>query len=83
MHSDYRGITRDDFRNLSPVFISAIISKYKGTRLGRQELEGRFLNDNPDALWKRADIDNIRVRQIPQLSYVIVGVDPAVTSKEG
>ena len=32
---------------------------------------------------KRADIDNNRVRQIPQLSYVIDGVDPAVTSKEG
>jgi predicted phage terminase large subunit-like protein len=78
-----RGITRDNFRNLSPVFISTIISKYEGTRLGRQELEGCFLNDNPDALWKRADIDNNRVRQIPQLSYVVVGVDPAVTSKEG
>jgi predicted phage terminase large subunit-like protein len=78
-----RGITRDNFRNLSPVFISTIISKYEGTRLGRQELEGCFLNDNPDALWKRADIDNNRVLQIPQLSYVVVGVDPAVTSKEG
>ncbi|WP_292387094.1 hypothetical protein [Methanosarcina sp. UBA5] len=78
-----RGITRDNFRNLSPVFISTIISKYEGTCLGRQELEGFFLNDNPDDLWKRADIDNNRVRQIPQLSYVVVGVDPAVTSKVG
>jgi phage terminase large subunit-like protein len=34
-------------------------------------------------LWKRADIDKNRVRQIPQLSYVVVGVDPAVTSKAG
>jgi phage terminase large subunit-like protein len=79
-----RGNTVDNFSNLSPVFISTIISKYKGTRLGRQELEGQFLDDNPDALWKRADIDNYRVRAIPDLlDYVVVGVDPAATSKEG
>lgn len=78
-----RGRTQDNFSNLSPVFISTIISKYEGTRLGRQELEGDFLDDNPDALWKRSDIDNNRVFQIPQLAYVVVGVDPAATSKAG
>jgi len=78
-----RGRTQDNFKNLSPVFIATIISKYQGTRLGRQELEGQFLDDNPDALWKRADIDNNRARSIPELEYVVVGVDPAVTSKEG
>lgn len=78
-----RGRTQDNFKNLSPVFISTVISKYEGTRLGRQELEGAFLDDNPEALWKRADIDEYRVRSVPDLSYVVVGVDPAVTSKEG
>jgi phage terminase large subunit-like protein len=78
-----RGNTQDNYANLSPVFISTVISKYKGTRLGRQELAGEFLDDNPEALWKRSDIDNNRVWQVPQLSLVVVGVDPAVTSKEG
>ncbi len=78
-----RGRTQDNSPNLSPVFFSTVISKYEGTRLGRQELEGDFLDDNPEALWKRADIDNYRVRQVPQLSLVVVGVDPAVTSKAG
>jgi predicted phage terminase large subunit-like protein len=78
-----RGRTQDNYRNLSPVFISTIISKYEGTRLGRQELEGEFLDDNPEALWKRVDIDQNRVRSIPELSYVVVGVDPAATSKTG
>lgn len=78
-----RGRTEDNFKNLSPVFISTIISKYQGTRLGRQELEGCFLDDNPDALWKRADIENNKVHEIPQLTYVVVGVDPAATSKVG
>ena len=78
-----RGRTEDNFKNLSPVFISTIISKYQGTRLGRQELEGCFLDDNPEAMFKRANIDENRVHKIPQLSYVVVGVDPAVTSKAG
>jgi predicted phage terminase large subunit-like protein len=78
-----RGRTQDNFRNLSPVFISTIISKYEGSRLGRQELEGDFLDDNPEALWKRSDIDDNRVHKIPDLSYVVVGVDPAATSKTG
>lgn len=74
-----RGRTQGNFRNLSPVFISTIISIYEGTRLGGQELEGAFLDDNPEALWKLADIDEYRVRSVPDLSYIVVGVDPAVT----
>jgi len=78
-----RGRTQDNYKNLSPVFISTIISKYEGTRLGKQELSGEFLSDNPEALFKRSDIDNNRVRQIPELSYVVIGVDPAATSNAG
>jgi len=78
-----RGRTEDNFRNLSPVFISTIISQNQGTRWGKQELEGEFLNDNPEALWKRSNIDDNRVHKIPQLTYVVVGVDPSATSKAG
>lgn len=78
-----RGRTQDNFKNLSPVFISTIISKYEGTRKGRQELDGEFLSDNPEALWRRSDIDDNRVFKIPELSYVCIGVDPAATSKAG
>ena len=77
-----RGHTKDNYANLSDIFISTIISKYENTRLGRQELEGEFLSDNPDALWKRSEIEETKVTQIPQLTYVVVGVDPAVTSNE-
>jgi len=78
-----RGNTLDNSSNLNPLFLDRMITKYQGTRLGRQELNGDILDDNPEALWKRADIDNYRVREIPQLVYVVVGVDPAVTSKAG
>lgn len=78
-----RGNTLDNAANLNPFFLERMQSKYHGTRLGRQELEGAILDDNPDSLWKRIDIDKYRVNQIPQLVYVVVGVDPAVTSREG
>ena len=41
-------------------------SKYEGTRLGRQELNGDLLDDNIEALWKRSGIDDNKVRQIPE-----------------
>ena len=78
-----RGSILDNAANLNPLFLERMRSKYQGTRLGRQELNGDILDDNPDALWKRKDIDDNRVTSIPQLVYVVVGVDPAVTSKEG
>lgn len=78
-----RGNTEDNRVNLSPVFINTIIGKYRGTRLGRQELEGAFLDENPDALWKMKTIEENRVDRIPSLEYVVVGVDPAATSSEG
>lgn len=78
-----RGRTEDNFRNLSPVFISTIISQNQGTRWGRQELEGEFLSDNPDALWHIKDIEDNRVTSIPDLVYVVVGVDPAVSNNTG
>lgn len=77
-----RGSTYDNRRNLAGTFLAKIITKYEGTRLGRQELNAEILDDNPGALWKRAQIDDTRVVRAPELSRVVVGVDPAVTSRE-
>ena len=77
-----RGTTYDNQDNLAPAFFASIISTYQGTRLGRQELNAEILDDNPNALWVRARIDETRVKEAPQLRRVVIGVDPAVTSKE-
>ena len=77
-----RGSTYDNKQNLAGAFLAKIITKYEGTRLGRQELNAEILDDNPGALWKRAQIDDTRVARAPQLVRIVVGVDPAVTSKE-
>jgi phage terminase large subunit-like protein len=77
------GSTDDNIANLSSVFLATVVSKYRGTRLGRQELNGDILDDNPDALWQRKDIDDNRVAKMPDLVRVVVGVDPAATSSSG
>ena len=78
-----RGSTYDNAANLAPAFMEQIIAKYAGTRLGRQELDAEILDDNPGALWKRDQIEALRVTTHPDLSRIVVAVDPAITADEG
>jgi predicted phage terminase large subunit-like protein len=74
------GSTYDNLVNLAPAFAEQIIRKYEGTRLGRQELLAELLTDVPGALWTWAMLEN---RQpAPDLTRVVVAIDPAVTSGE-
>jgi predicted phage terminase large subunit-like protein len=75
-----RGRTLDNAANLAPQFLDAIVSQFQGTRLGRQELDGEILDDNPGALWRRSSIDAARVTEAPDLRRIVVGVDPAVSA---
>lgn len=76
-----KGSTFENRGNLAPKFLDAILKKYAGTRLGRQELEAELLDDAPGALWKRqAMIENLRVIKPPTLIRIVVAVDPSVSS---
>jgi phage terminase large subunit-like protein len=78
------GSTFDNAANLAPSALRTFLKKYEGTRLGLQELYARILDDNPNALFKRANIEIHRVgyADIVGMSWnrVVVAVDPAVTS---
>lgn len=78
------GSTYDNIQNLSPNFYKAIVDQLEGTSLGEQEIYGRLLEELPDALWKRSMISNNRVSDInlEELVRIVVGIDPAGTSKE-
>jgi phage terminase large subunit-like protein len=78
-----RTSTFDNEANLAPSFLSAIVSRYQGTRLGRQELYAEVLTDIPGALWQRSWIDETRVDTVPELTRIVVAVDPAVSTTEG
>jgi phage terminase large subunit-like protein len=77
-----RGTTYENRGNLAPSFYSQIVSKYEGTRLGRQELNAELLEDVPGALWNRALLDQLRVRVAPDMKRIVVAIDPATTSGE-
>lgn len=77
-----RGTTYDNRSNLAPGFYKHIITKYEGTRLGRQEINAELLEDNPGALFKIEDIDSARVRHRREYRRIVVALDPAVTSDE-
>ena len=75
--------THDNADNLSPGFIEAMVKRYGGTRLGRQELDGELIAQRDDALWKRADIEAIFDEKPDTLMRIVVAVDPPAGSGEG
>ena len=76
-----RGSTYANRANLASKFFASIITKYEGTRLGRQELLGELLEDVPGALWTYDMIAESRVQEAPAtLQRVVVAVDPSGAS---
>ena len=58
-----RMTTADNAANLAPSFLDTIVARYRGTRLGRQELMGELVEDRAGALWPRDLIERCRVRR--------------------
>ena len=49
--------TAENADNLATGFLEAVASRYAGTVLGRQELDGELIEDREDALWTRRTIE--------------------------
>lgn len=75
-----RAATADNADNLAPSFIEEMTRRYAGSALGRQELLGELVDDTSGALWRRDWIEAHRVGQAPELSAIVVAVDPPVTA---
>lgn len=73
-----RGHTLDNRGNLAPSFLTKIMERYQGTRLGRQELAAEVIDDIPGALWTRTMIDQARAAvALPDMARVVVAIDPS------
>lgn len=77
-----KGKSTENLSNLAATFKRAVIDRYAGTRMGRQELDAEILEDVPGALWTRRGIDEARVDKAPPLKRIVVAVDPAATGGE-
>ena len=75
-----RSATEANAGNLAPGFLDTMRARYLGSRLGRQELDGEVIEDNDAALWRRSWIDAHRLREAPELSRIVVAVDPPVST---
>jgi phage terminase large subunit-like protein len=71
--------TYTNLHNLAPAFRDLILSRYEGTRLGRQELHGEILEDVEGALWTWDLFEWVPEDQVPPITRMVVGVDPAGT----
>ena len=75
-----RGSTFDNRANLAAKFFEAMVARYEGTRLGRQELNAEILDDAAGSLWTRALLDAHRLpvgQTPPEMQRIVIGVDPA------
>lgn len=92
-----QGNTRENAANVDASWLVELETKYKGTRIERQELGGDLLDDNPGALWRHElfahrelDFDEKRldetyeefVRRVFRISTVVVAIDPSVSQGE-
>ncbi|MBB4121584.1 phage terminase large subunit-like protein [Martelella radicis] len=68
--------TADNHANLAPGFLKALASRYGGTRLGRQELDGEMIEDREDGLWRRFELEAVVSRNAMASGRVVVAVDP-------
>lgn len=78
-----RARTEANAANLAPGFLAEIVGRYAGTSLGQQEIEGLFVEENPDALFRRETFERHRVSTVQGLERVVVAVDPPAGGKRG
>lgn len=80
-----QGHSEENRDNLAPGFLAAMRQAYGETRLGRQELGGEFLADVPGALWRRGQLDDLRIAPaaLPELDRIVVAIDPAASHHGG
>lgn len=74
-----RGSTYDNARNLARSYLSEVVAKYEGTRLGAQELHGAILLGIPGALFKTDWFHRCEPEDVPELVRILIAVDPAVS----
>lgn len=79
------GSTYENAANLGSGAVTELDRKYRGTAKGREELLGIFSDSAEGALFSPAWIEPHRVwdTALPKMTYRVVSVDPAVTSRAG
>lgn len=67
--------------HLAASFLEEVQTRYGGTRLGRQELEGVLIEDVDGALWTTKMLEAARDDLPDSFDRIVVAVDPPVSGK--
>lgn len=78
-----KGGMAENIHNLAPQFVADMTEKYAGTRLGRQEIDGEFMDKIEGALWSD-DFLRMDPHKIPPglIQNIVVAIDPSATGDE-
>lgn len=78
------GSTMENSRNLSKTFLRETVDRLEGTLLGRQEIYGELILENPGALWQMKTIEDNYVKEsdTPRMLKYSIGLDPAILSQK-
>ena len=77
------GSTFDNAANLSRHALAELKIRYHGTALGEQELYGKLLELTGGGLFRRMDLVNNRLKELPEvLVSTVVGMDPNLTGED-
>lgn len=80
-HYITRGSTDENKRNLSDSFYEEV-AQYRGTKLGRQELEGELIDPEEDGIVQRSQFRLWPAEQpLPNFLFVLLSLDTAFTEK--
>ena len=78
-HVLIRGATNDNKANLSESFLEDL-SKYEGTRIGRQELDGELIDPEEAGIIRRSWLNLWPAsKPLPRLDFIIMSLDTAFT----
>ncbi|MGJ0239312.1 DNA-packaging protein [Novosphingobium fluoreni] len=76
-----RGRTEENAHNLPLRFVRDVRRSFGRSLLGRQELDGEMVEDLPGALWTRAMLEDCREDGPPNMTRVVIGVDPPASGR--
>ncbi|CUH80174.1 Large terminase phage packaging protein [Tropicibacter naphthalenivorans] len=71
-----RAKTEANKAHLAESFLAEVRARYAGTALGLQELDGILVDDIDGALWTRDMLDGGRFGKQPEMTRIVVAVDP-------
>ena len=74
------GSTFENSKNLSQQFLEQVEKQFANTKLGKQELYAKILDDDSDSLWNHNMIKYVEKTSELKWQKIVIAIDPAMTN---